>query len=232
MLKRHRCFTVVYAVLFTLALVAVNQSWPKVVHAVKPCMCLLSLVFLCLSTKLAGRFHQRIFTGLVFALAGDTLLMLIPYNPSYLMLGIGAFLCCHLFYIGAFYLDFRSAPELDKVGARIAIAVCALLFPLFYLYLRPHLPVLKLPVLLCVLIGAMLTMMAVFRRKRVNQISFQLIFGGVVFLLITDALMAQVHFIGLFSRAELWISTFYLIAQYLLVTGAAERKLIYTQTPV
>lgn len=231
MFKKYLVFNLAYALVFTLVLVACNWHLAQLHYAVKPIATLVLVVFFCLTTKLKGRFHQRMFTGLVFALAGDTLLLLLKYNPSYFLIGLAAFVVCHLFYIGAFYLDFLSAKELDKKGARIAIAVCTVAFTAFYLYLRPHLPLLKLPVLICIFIGALLTMMASFRNQRVNTLSFKLILAGVIFFILTDALMAQYHFIAAFPNAELLMSATYMIAQYLIVIGGAERRLVYTQTP-
>jgi uncharacterized membrane protein YhhN len=232
MLKKYPVFKLAYALVFILVLAAEYWHWSSVNFAIKPCISLVLLVFLCSSTKLKGRFHQRLFKGLVFALTGDTLLMLVNEDPSWFLYGLGAFLICHLFYISAFYLDFLSAKELDKTGARIGIAFCLVFFTAFYLYLRPHLPLLKLPVLICVFIGALMVMMSIFRNKRVNAISFKLILTGVLFFILTDALMAQLHFVKLFAHANLIISATYMIAQGLIITGGAERKLIHTLTPL
>jgi uncharacterized membrane protein YhhN len=232
MLKKHQVFSLAYLLVFALVLASGYYHLTMLNYAVKPFISVVLLVFLCLTTKLKGRFHQRLFTGLVFALTGDTLLMLLKYNPSYFLFGLIAFVICHLFYISAFYLDFLSAKELDKKGARIAIISCAVIFTTFYLYLRPHLPLLKLPVLICIFIGALLTMMAAFRNQRVNPASFKLVLAGVIFFIITDGLMAGVHFIKPFCHAELLISATYMIAQYLLIMGGAERKLVHTQTPL
>jgi len=232
MLKKYPVFKLAYALVFILVLAAEYWQWSRLNFAVKPCISLVLLVFLCLSTKLKGRFHQRLFTGLVFALTGDTLLMLMDYNPSWFLYGLAAFLICHIFYISAFYLDFLSAKELDKKGARIAIAVCAVAFTGFYIYLRPHLPLLKLPVLMFVFTGALMVMMAVFRNQRVNRLSFNLVLAGVIFFILTDALMAQLHFVMPFAHADMLISATYMIAQGLIITGGVERKLIHTQTPL
>jgi uncharacterized membrane protein YhhN len=230
MLKKYPVFKLAYALIFLLVLSAEYWHWTKLNFVVKPSISVVLLIFLCLSTKLTGRFHQRLFTGLVFALTGDTLLMLSDYNPSYFLFGIASFLVCHIFYISAFYLDFLSAKELDKKGARIAIAGCAVVFTAFYLYLRPHLPLLKLPVLVCVFTGALMVMMAVFRNQRVNGLSFRLILAGVLCFIVTDALMAQTHFIRPFVHADLVISAIYMLAQCLIITGGVERKLLHTRT--
>lgn len=230
MIKKHLIFTLLYAFTFLVVLVSMYFNMPMVSNIAKPCISVELILFLCLSTKLKGRFHQRLFTGFIFALTGSTLLMLTPYHFSYELYGQGAFIICHLFYISAFYLDFRSAQELDKRGAKLAITSCAVVFTAFYLYLRPYLPVVKLPVLVCIFIAALLMMMAAFRNQRVNRLSFGLIIAGTMCLIFTDALYAYIHFVNGFYLSNLWLSATYMVAQYLIVTGGAERELIYNQT--
>ena len=230
MLKKYPVFKLIYALVFLLVLVAEFGQFEKLCFIVKPAISVVLLVFLCLSTKLKGRFHQRLFSGIVFALTGDTLLMMTGHADYYFYLGLLSFLVCHAFYISAFYLDFLSAKELDKKGAKIAIGCCAIVFIPFYFYIRPHLPFLKLPVLLAVFMGALMVMMAVFRNQRVNKLSFNLILAGVLFFIVADGLMAQHHFVGPIPYATVMISAVYMIAQYLIVTGGVERKLVHIKT--
>ncbi|MBB5621040.1 putative membrane protein YhhN [Pedobacter cryoconitis] len=226
LIKKYLLFNLAYALLFILVLASGYKQFTLLNYGLIPCITLVLMVFFCLTTKLSGRFHQRLFTGLVFALTGSALFLLRGYNPSWFSYGLVAFLICHLFYIGAFYLDFRSAQELDKKGARIAIFSSAITFTAFYFYLRPHLGTLRLPVLACIFIVALLIMMAAFRNQRVNQLSFKLILTGVLFFIFADALLAHTYFISPFEFSDLLISVIYMIAQYLIVIGGAERKLI------
>ncbi|MBB6270888.1 putative membrane protein YhhN [Pedobacter cryoconitis] len=226
MIRKYLLFNLAYALLFIMVLVSGYKQYSLLNYGLIPCITLALLVFFCLTTRLSGRFHQRLFTGLVFALTGSTLFLLRGYDPSYFSYGLIAFLVCHLFYIGAFYLDFRSAQELDKKGARIAIFSSAITFTAFYFYLRPHLGTLRLPVLACIFIVALLIMMAAFRNQRVNQLSFRLILAGVLFFIGADAILAHAYFINSFRASDLLISAVYMIAQYLIIMGGAERKLI------
>ncbi|QNK64911.1 lysoplasmalogenase [Pedobacter sp. PAMC26386] len=226
MIRKYLLFNLAYALLFILVLASGYMQYQLLNYGLIPCITLVLLVFFCLTTKLSGRFHQRLFTGLVFALTGSTLFLLRGYDPSYFSYGLIAFLICHLFYIGAFYLDFRSAQELDKQGARIAIFSSAITFTAFYFYLRPHLGTLKLPVLACIFIVALLIMMAAFRNQRVNPLSFKLILTGVLFFIATDAILAHAYFINSFKSSDLLISVIYMIAQYFIVIGGVERKLV------
>lgn len=232
MIKKHLIFNLSYALITILVLISVYADIPIAGYIFKPLIHISLLAFLLVASKLRGRFHQRLFTGLVLALTGETLFMLREYNSSYFLFGLISFLICHLFYISAFYLDFLSAKELDKKGARIAILVSAIFFTTFYFYLRPHLGEFKLPVLAYIIIIAMLSMMAAFRNKRVNTRSFTLVLAGVIFIIAADAVLAQAHFIKPFLYADLVVAACYLSGQYLIILGGVERQLIHSQTPV
>ncbi|RYZ48704.1 MAG: lysoplasmalogenase, partial [Sphingobacteriales bacterium] len=138
-------------------------------------------------------------------------------------------LICHIFYITAFYLDFRSAPELDKKGARIAIAICSIFGMGFYLYIRANLGPLRIPVMAYTFVISFMMMMAAFRNQRVNTLSFNLILVGAMFFVLSDALLAINKFSQAFNHAHLFIMVTYMAAQYLITIGAIERKLISTQ---
>lgn len=232
MIKKHLIFNLAYALIFILVLFSVYADIPMAGYILKPCIPISLLIFLFTATRLRGRFHQRLFTGLIFALTGGTLFMLRGYDSSYFLFGLVSFLICHLFYISAFYLDFKSAQELDKKGARITIFVSAMFFIGIYVYLRPHLSTLKLPVLAYILILALLVMMAAFRNLRVNTSSFYLILAGTLFVVITAGIFAIAYFVKPFYHSDLLAVGSYMIAQYLIILGGIERRLVHTQTPV
>lgn len=226
-MKRHKWFSILFALIFILQLTLGHSDNGYIAYFIKPCIVLSLLVILCLDTKLKGRFHKRVFTGLIFALAGDVLLMFATHNESYFLYGLVAFLLCHIYYTSAFYLDFKSAPELDKKGARIAIVLCAILAIGYYFFLRPHLGAMKLPVMIYVLVISMMMMMASFRNQRVNPESFKLILFGAMLFLLSDSILAYNKFVQPIDHAGNWIMATYMIAQYLITIGAMERKLIH-----
>lgn len=226
MLKKHLKFNTLFAVIFILQLLAgYNHELIRLKQTTKPLIVLSLMLMLIVGTRLRGRFHKRIFAGLVFALLGDILLML-GNDPAYFMYGLGAFLVCHICYISAFYLDFRSAPELDKRGAQIAILLCALFSISFYFYIRPHLGLMRLPVLAYTFVISLMMMMAAFRNLRVNRSSFLLIFFGAICFLASDSLLALNKFVLQFDHAGVLIMATYMAAQYLITMGAVDRKLV------
>jgi uncharacterized membrane protein YhhN len=226
MFKKYLKFNLLFVLIFTLQLIA--EAWQITVlkQIVKPCIAISLLVLLASATSLKGRFHKRIFIGLIFGLAGDVFLLFASGKESYFIWGLFAFLIGHLYYTSAFYLDFRSAPELDKRGARFAIGTCAVLVIAFYLYLRPYLGHMKLPVMIYILVISMMVMMACFRNLRVNAFSFNLILTGAILFMISDAILAYNKFVQSFSVSQVVIMSTYMAAQYLIVIGASERKLL------
>ncbi len=227
MLKKHTKFNLLFAIIFFLQLLAEYHQLVRLRAVTKPMIVLSLMLLLCVVTKLKGRFHKRLFAGLVFALSGDVLLMQASVAPVYFTYGLAAFLVCHLCYISAFYLDFRSAPELDKKGARLAIALCAVFSIGFYFYIRPHLGSMRLQVLAYTIVISLMLMMAAFRNMRVNRSSFLLIMTGAILFYLSDSLLAFNKFVLSFNHAGVLIMATYMAAQYLIVMGAADRKLIH-----
>jgi len=226
MLKKYLKFNLIFALIFVLQLVAECYNLATLRYITKPLIVISLLVMFAISTKLKGRFHKRLFTGLIFGLAGDVLLMLVWQNEAFFMYGLIAFLLCHIFYIRAFYLDFSSAPQLDKKGARIAIVLCALFSISFYVYIRHSLGAMKLPVMIYTFIISLMMMMAAFRNMRVNKLSFNLILFGAIFFLMSDSILAYNKFVNSFDLAGLLIMATYMIAQYLITIGGIERQLV------
>ncbi|TCD00138.1 lysoplasmalogenase [Pedobacter psychroterrae] len=229
MLKKYPKFNLLFALIFILHLIAISNGSAILQYITKPLIVVSLMAMLAISTSLKGRFHKRLFTGLFFALSGDVLLMFSSGNQAFFIYGLIAFLIGHIFYISAFYLDFSSAPELDKKGARIAILVCAVIGMGFYIYIRESLGILKLPVMVYIFVISFMMMMASFRNLRVNVISFRLILVGAMFFLISDSLLAYNKFAQPFNYAHLLIMATYMTAQYLITIGGIERKLIATQ---
>lgn len=235
-MKEYRAFNGLFALILLVQVLmsylgnspAVAFLGIDVVDFLRLFLILFLAIFLVVKTRLSGRFHKRIFTGLVCASLADLLLIQAPQNQSFYRYSLAAILVCVIFYTRAFYLDFRSAPELDKRGARIAISVSALLAIAFYFYLRPHVGAMKLPVMICILLGSFLTLMACFRNQRVNTRSFNLILFGAILFLLSGSVLSMHLFVQPIGHATTWLFASYAIAQYLITMGAIERKLVHT----
>ncbi len=226
MLKKYLKFNLLFALIFATQLFAIITDASLLKQVTKPLIVICLMAMFAVHSRLKGRFHKRIFVGLLFGLMGDVLLMFVPHDASFFIYGLVAFLLCHILYLSAFYLDFLSAPTLDKKGARVAIFICSLFGMAFYFYIRGNLAALKLPVMAYIFVICFMMMMAVFRNLRVNSLSFRLILIGAMFFIVSDAILAINKFMMPFAAADLLIMATYMIAQYLITIGAVKRKLI------
>ena len=226
MLKKHLSYSLVYLVIAAIHLLGQYLNSTALIGYTKPLLMVWLAIFLIVKTALKGRFHKRVITGLGFAIIADFLLFQSINSEQYFIYGLVAFMLCNIFYIRAFYLDFKSAPELDKRGARIAIISCGILSTTFFFLLRPHLGGMRVLILAYIIVISIMVMMAAFRNQRVNKISFQLILIGAVLFMLSDALFAYNKFIYSFYGSNLLIALVYMTAQYLITLGAVERQLV------
>lgn len=178
------------------------------------------------STKLKGRFHKRLFAGILFSIAGNYFLLHVGLDSNQQLSSFVVLLLCHICYTSAFYLDFRSAPELDKKGARMAIGIVFLFCIGFYFYFRPHLGAARVPFLAYAITISFMMMMAAFRHFRVNGPSFKLILMGAVLFLLSDVLATAYLFLGSSSQTLLLSTATFMAAQYLITIGGIERQLL------
>jgi hypothetical protein len=227
MLIKHKAFSLLYFIVVSFLLASAFYQNALLYQVARPIMVLSLLIYFFATTRLKGRFHKRLSIGLFFACIAD-LLITYYHNPAALpVYTFAALALATIYYIRAFYLDFRSAQELDKSGARIGIASCAILGMGFYIYLRPHVKENVLAVMLATFLISMLLMMAIFRNQRVNKLSFRLILSGTVCLALTLAIFTINKFVMPFSGAHLVLFGGYLVGQYLVVIGGIERELLH-----
>jgi uncharacterized membrane protein YhhN len=231
MLQKHLQFSLAFAFIFILqVLMETDPITAKLVlsdfHiAVKPLITISLLIYLAYQTGLKGRFTKRIFVGLFLALIGDCLLMFVYLSDNFFTYGMIAFLSGYLAYTSAFYRDYIWAKGVERRASIIAIIIIGTLSIAFYLFLRPYLDHMKIPVMLYAVVIAVMGVMAVNRKGRVSTISFRLIFWGVVLFFVSDAFLAYNRFVNPFSYSGVVIMAAYMLAQYAITIGAIERKL-------
>jgi len=229
---KTKLFSFIFAVIYIIQLYAEAAGNSQLRNFSKPLIVVTLLVWLYSSTNLKGKFHKRIFTGLIFGLAGDVLLMLQSGQPSFFIFGLIAFLLCHIFYVRAFILDHKSNPNYKNpfflwiVGALIIFCV-----GLFF-YLQPFLGAMQFAVLIYAIIITFMAIMAANRYGKVNIFSYKLILYGALFFLLSDSALAINKFAQPIPQAGVLIMATYMIAQYLIVYGTIERKLVVTKTEI
>ena len=189
-----------------------------------------ALLTICLvsNTRLKGRFHKRVFSALIVTIAGMLYFSSVQERNTGLFFSMLFFVLPQIFYINAFYLDFKSAPELDKSGARLAIVLAFVISIAYYLLLRGTLGILKIPVMTGIFTTNLMFMMAAFRNMRVNKESFRLVVAGVICYMFAEGIFAYDSFAHSILGLELIYSMAYMAGLHLIVLGALSRKLVHT----
>jgi len=229
---KTKLFSFLFLLLFVIQLYAEYTDSVQLRTFARPLIVIVLLAWLYLGTNLKGRFHKRIFTGLIFAWTGDILLLFQNDKPGFFLFGLTAFVVCHIFYIRAFTLDHKSNPNhktpyfLWVVGA-FAIFCSGLLF-----YLQPNLGPMQFPVLMYAIIVTIMAIMAYNRYGKVNIFSFKLILYGALFFLLSDTILAINKFAQPISQSGALVMATYMMAQYLLVYGTISRQLVVTRTEI
>ena len=231
MWKKHLGFSISFAVIAILNLVSESIYSPEILLVVKPLICVLLSLYLYSTTKLYGGFRKLIFTGLLFSLFGDIALMFVAKGENFFLIGLVSFLTAHIFYSIAFFRDFKNDPMASKKFGHLMLFLMGAFSLSYYTWLRPFLEDLRIPVLIYIFIISIMAILAGYRYKRVNLISFRLIFAGAIFFVISDSALAYNKFVQDFPYSGMVIMATYMIAQYLITMGAIERKVVGRPEP-
>ena len=136
------------------------------------------------------RYYYFMLAGLLFCLAGDILLAL-PQKKMFLR-GLIAFLLGHVFYIFAFLNFTRSGPW-TWTGTLVILIVSSVI----YLWLRPRLAKMKIPVLCyCLVITVMLAgAWSIFADSGLTRPGRIMLFSGALVFYISDIFVARDRFL-------------------------------------
>ena len=174
--------------------------------------------------QLPARTRFYTLAALFFSTLGDVLLLLEDgkTNTSYFVPGLTAFLCAHLFYIGAFR-ELRAGMPLRFES--IWLPPLIYLMTMWY-FLLPVLPsALVLPVILysAILMFMLITVLSLHRYLSAR--AFRILLAGALLFVISDSLLAAFRF-GLLSPQlpydQLSVPGTYFAAQGLLVLGLVQ----------
>ncbi|RZL10818.1 MAG: lysoplasmalogenase [Pedobacter sp.] len=231
-MKKFNPYSILFAIVFIVHLYAEYNQLSALIHITKPLITIVLMAGLVVVTKLQGKFRKRIFAGLVFSFAGDVFLMFQGSAPNMFMYGLASFLICHLIYISAFNLDMRSDTSSKNPYFIWALLLLFGFCAAFFMYLRPSLGALQLPVLLYSIVISLMVVFSVGRYGKVNLYSFRLIALGAFFFLLSDSALAYNKFIIPVPNAGLVIMATYMLAQYMIVYGSITRDLLVKRTEV
>jgi uncharacterized membrane protein YhhN len=156
-------------------------------------------------------FFYTLFVGLIFCLIGDVCLAL-PQEKAF-KAGLAAFLVGHIFYI----FTFSSLIQVNlwiSTGFFVLVGLSALIF----LWLRPHLKSMLIPVLLYILVITVMASgaWAVFLRTPFHVFGRTFILAGSLFFYVSDIFVARDKFIKEEYRNRFLGLPLYYAGQFLL----------------
>ena len=226
MFKKHPQFSFAFAIIFFAELFAVTNNFIEIRFFTKPLITISLMLFIYFSTKRKSRFTNKILFGLLFSLFGDIFLFFTNIDALYFMLGLGAFLIAHLFYIAAFYLDSTNKIAVEKRHMLSIFMVFGFGCFVFYYNIQPYLGKMSIPVLVYSFVITLMAITAALRFGTTNSKSFVLVLSGAVLFMILDSLLAYNKFVAQFDLANLLVMVSYMLAQFLIAMGTVERKYI------
>jgi uncharacterized membrane protein YhhN len=156
--------------------------------------------------------EKYLYIALFFSLLGDVFLMF--GGELYFMLGLGAFLLAHVFYILLFKSQFKFnlVRVFPFVGATLS----------YFMFIKSGIdPNLLLPVSVYCLV---ITVMGIFAAgRKTNNSSYKLVLIGSILFIISDSLIAYNKFYAPLPASPFWVMSTYGLAQFLIVLGWSKK---------
>jgi uncharacterized membrane protein YhhN len=224
MLNNHKKFTFVFSVVIILNLLVQSIYFQDYVFYIKPLICISLGLYLYSQANMKAGFNRMVLAGLIFSLFGDSFLMFAGSDVYFFLYGLVSFLLAHIVYSMAFFRDFKNNPQASKSYGHLMLFVMGVFSLSYYSWIRDYLNDFRIPVMAYMFVISIMAILASYRYKRVNLLSFRLIYWGAIFFVISDSALAYNKFVEPFSFAGILIMITYMIAQYLITMGAIERK--------
>lgn len=201
-------------------------------HITKPLLMVLLLLYFVVDQRhRQHRLFLIIVLALVFSWLGDVMLMYQQNDAMYFMLGLGAFLIAHVFYI----IGYRKARienfshDLSKPRSARYTFFLLIIFLTLMTVLLPHLGEMLIPVIIYAFAITVMAITALHRFGKTTKTSFWMVMGGALIFMFSDSSIAINKFLEPINHASIIIMTTYLTAQYLIVEGVSKHILVDTK---
>ena len=224
MLNNHKKFSLIFGVIFILNLLVQSVFFQDYTLFIKPLICISLAAYLYSQANMSAGFNRMVFAGLIFSLFGDSFLMFAGSDVYFFLYGLVSFLLAHIVYSMAFFRDFKNNPQASKYYGHLMLFLMGVFSLSYYSWIRDYLNDFRIPVMAYMFVISIMAILAGYRFKRVNLLSFRLIYWGAIFFVISDSALAYNKFVEPFSFAGILIMSTYMIAQYMIAIGAIERK--------
>jgi len=219
--KAEKSFTIFFLAIVLLELFTSNVKSLLPIHVIAKPLILLSLIFFFIDQgkHLSSKTKVITLLALLFSLAGDVLLMFTDISASFFLSGLVAFLLAHSMYIMVF-LDKKNSKKI----ALLFIAVLLIYaIGIFYL-LNDGLGDMIIPVIIYMLVILTMVLTSTMRKDNVSNQSYNLVFLGAIFFVISDSFLAINKFYQPVPLSKIIIMSTYSLAQYLIVLGLLKQN--------
>ncbi len=223
MLKRHAIFSVIFLIIASANIFTEFEFAHGFRMFVKPLICISLAIYLAKKVNMNAGFNRLILAALILSLFGDVFLLFAGGSIYFFVYGLVAFLVAHVLYSLAFFRDFKNDPQASKVYGHLMLFVMGVFSLSYYSWIREYLNDLRVPVMAYMFVISIMAILAGYRYRRVNMLSFRLIYIGAICFVISDSTLAYNKFVEPFSYSGIAIMGTYMLAQYLITIGAIER---------
>jgi uncharacterized membrane protein YhhN len=153
--------------------------------------------------------------AMIFALLGDIFLMF--KDETFFLIGLGSFMLMQILYAITFLKD--KGPEMQKNILKSVPVITIAVIIMFFLW--DKLGSMQIPVAVYTAAISGMVISALIRNTSVKW--YLPVVVGVILFMVSDAGIAVNKFGNNFAYADYFIMSTYMIAQYLIVRGVAER---------
>jgi len=219
--RTEKSFTLIFALIVLLELICGSTDSLSQLHYVTKPLVLVSLIifFLKHNEHLDPKTKTVMLLALLFSLLGDILLMFVENSSNFFIGGLVAFLLAHVMYI----LVFLKKRNQKKVSIPITFVLIIYASGLFYV-LKDSLGEMFIPVIAYILVILSMVISASLRKNSVSKASYNLVFIGALFFMVSDSVLAVNKFYNPIPLSNILIMLTYAIAQYLIVIGIMKEK--------
>ena len=214
--KAEKSFTIIFLAIVLLELFSSNIKSLLPIHVIAKPLILLSLIFFFINQgkHLSSKTKVITLLALLFSLAGDILLMFTDISASFFLSGLVAFLLAHIMYIMVF-LDKKNSKKIALIFITVLLIYA---IGIFYL-LKDGLGDMLIPVIVYMLVILTMILTSTMRKGNVSNKSYNLVFIGAIFFVISDSFLAINKFYQPVPLSKIIIMSTYSLAQYLIVLG-------------
>ncbi len=199
---------VIFLIVSTIDIIGVFSQHISIRNFSKPLIIPSLIVYYYFSVKKSNKIYLL---GLIFSFLGDVFLL--GNGELYFMLGLGAFLVAHLFYI-KITTDLIHNKSLQKTV--MAAVPFVIFFTILISILKEHLGKLMLPVIIYGMIISIFGMMTTLNYSSKKSKANLYLFLGAIFFIVSDSMLAFNKFYSAKEIFGILIMTTYIVAQFLI----------------